>query len=77
MRRKGGNPVYEHVLFTICFLHYQTKILLLGEELTLNHTIPTFNDLNPLPDMPILGSSNSKATKDTMSKTWTNGDTII
>ena len=32
---------------------------------------------NPLPDMPILGSSNSAANKDMMSKIWTNGDTII
>ena len=32
---------------------------------------------NPLPDRPILGSSNSKATKDMMSKILTNGDTII
>ena len=31
---------------------------------------------NPLPDMPILGSSNSAANKD-MSKIRTNGDTII
>ena len=33
--------------------------------------------LNPLPDMPILGSSNSKANKYMMSKIWTNGDTSI
>ena len=33
--------------------------------------------LNPLPDMPILGPSCSAANKDTMSKNWTNGDTII
>ena len=33
--------------------------------------------VNPLPDMPILGPSNSAANKDTMSKIWTNGDTII
>ena len=33
--------------------------------------------VNPLPDMPILGSSNSAACKDIMSKIWTNGDTII
>ena len=32
---------------------------------------------NPLPDMPILGSSNSTANKDMMSNVWTNGDTII
>ena len=30
-----------------------------------------------LPQMPILGSSNSAANKDMMSKIWTNGDTII
>ena len=33
--------------------------------------------LIPLPDKPILGSSNSAANKDTMSKIWKNGDTII
>ena len=34
---------------------------------------------NPLPDMPILGSFNSAANKDMMSKIWTkfNGDTVI
>ena len=33
--------------------------------------------INPLPHMPILGSSNSATNKDKMSKIWTNGDTII
>ena len=33
--------------------------------------------VNPLPHMPILGSSNSAANKDVMSKIWTNGDTIF
>ena len=33
--------------------------------------------LNPLPDMPILGSSNSMANKDMKSKIKTNGDTVI
>ena len=32
---------------------------------------------NPLPHMQILGSSNSAANEDMMSKIWTNGDTII
>ena len=32
---------------------------------------------NPLPDIPILGSSNTAANKDIMSKIWTNGDAII
>ena len=30
--------------------------------------------LNPLPDTPILGSSNSAANKDMISKIWTNGE---
>ena len=33
--------------------------------------------VHPLPDMPILGSSNSAANKDMMLKIQTNGDTII
>ena len=33
--------------------------------------------LNPLPHMPILGSSNSTASKDMMSDIRTNGETII
>ena len=32
---------------------------------------------NPLPDMPILGYSSSSASKDMMSKIWTNEDTVI
>ena len=32
--------------------------------------------INPLPHMPILGSSNSAANKDMMAKIWTNRDTI-
>ena len=31
-----------------------------------------FLNFNPLPDMPILGFSNSAANKDIMSKIWTN-----
>ena len=32
--------------------------------------------INPVPDMPMLGSSNSAADKDVMSKIWTNGTVI-
>ena len=42
-----------------------------------DHYSDTTTLLNPVPDMPILGSFNSKATKDMMSKIWANGDTII
>ena len=31
----------------------------------------------PVPDMPILGSSNLAAYRDIMSKIWTNGDSFI
>ena len=33
--------------------------------------------VNLLPDMPVLGSSNSAENNDMMSKIWTNRDTII
>ena len=33
--------------------------------------------VNPLPDVPIPGSSSSAGNKVTKSKIWTNGDTII
>ena len=32
--------------------------------------------INPLPDILILGSSNSAANKDMMAEIWTKGDTI-
>ena len=36
-----------------------------------------FEKFNPVPDMPILGSSDSTANKDMMSKILTNDDTIF
>ena len=42
-----------------------------------NVWFPHILNFNPLPDVPILGSSNSAANKDMMSKTWTKGDTVI
>ena len=36
-----------------------------------------FCRMNPLSDIPILGSSYSTTDKDIISKIWTNGDTII
>ena len=42
-----------------------------------NYAMQYVEPLNPLPDIPILGSSNSAANKDRMSKIWTNGNTII
>ena len=36
-----------------------------------------FVNINPLPCLQILGSFNSAANKDIMSKIWTNEDTII
>ena len=36
-----------------------------------------YRSINPLPDMAILGSTNSAANTDMVSKIWINGDTII
>ena len=36
-----------------------------------------YHIFNPLPDKPILGSSDSTSNKDMMSKLWTYGDTVI
>ena len=57
---------------TINTLFYDRgKYMIIFNKVTLNETV------NVLPDMPILGSSNSAANKDMMSKIWTNGDTVI
>ena len=53
-----------------------TKILLFAKG-SLNAPCSVKRGINPLPHMPILGSSNSAANKDMMSKIWTNADTII
>ena len=37
----------------------------------------SWTSLNTLPDMQILGTSNSAANKDMVSKIWTNEDKII
>ena len=36
-----------------------------------------YSCFNPLPDMPILGSSSLGANREMMSKKWTNRDTVI
>ena len=46
--------------------------------LTINlFSSPSSRQFNPLPHMPVLGSSNSAANKVLMSKILTNGDTIF
>ena len=55
---------------------------MLFQELALSRFQSLISDINflmivnPLPHMPILGSSNSAANKDMMLKIWTNGNTI-
>ena len=67
------DAIFEHEVSTLIETFYMFNIFFVPDKF--------FNvqktNFNPLPDMPILGSSNSKATKDMVSKTWTNGDTII
>ena len=73
---KGGNAGYQHfLLFPQCFQKASfSRLLKIGIVLHLQEAIKL---LNPLPDMPLLGSSSSTANKDKMLKIWTNGDTII
>ena len=64
----------------------KTKIILLANfilfsanalNLDQSRILSSVKDFNPLPHMPILGSSNSAVNKDMKSKIWTNGDAII
>ena len=77
----------DHDLTTDLILHFpeslQAKVTLKLQLFGLISANLSFLSLfsalmfNPLPDMPILGSSNAAANKDMMSKIWTNGDSII
>ena len=49
-----------------------TKQFLIASNFDTGH-LKNFLDVNPLPHMPILGSSNSAANENMMSKIWTNG----
>ena len=61
-----------YVLSRIYFFHLQVFSILTSG------TLKFYQLVNPLLDfLPILGSSNSAANKDMMSKIWTNWDTII
>ena len=82
---KGENAGNRHfLLFPQWFLLYQgkktclqTSDLLSANALNLVKSKNlSYDRVNPLPDMPISGSSNSAANKDMMSKILTNGDTI-
>ena len=63
---------------------YQTPQTLWQRTYTSIITRPNFDHtfgetgkgISPLPDMPILGSSNSAANKDMIPKIWTNGNTV-
>ena len=55
-----------------------TFILSSASAFNLDQTeILWYDRVNPLPDMPILGPSNSAASETMMSKIWTTGDTIM
>ena len=61
----------------LAFFYRTENIVGKGRKCWLQIFSPLLTMFNPLPDMPILGSSNSAANKDMMSKIWKNGDTII
>ena len=66
---KGENASYQHFLllpyFQKAFSSGTSKVIIVWKRV--KHAI------NPLPHMPILGSSNSAASKNMMSKLWTDG----
>ena len=47
---KGSN-----LMLHVCLWSLLSPIMIDHHIVTLNHTIRTFNDLNPLPDKPVLG----------------------
>ena len=57
-----------------CHENYTVKVSICKQLLEQQSILTLY--LNPLPVMPILGSSNSAANKDIRLKIWTNGDTI-
>ena len=84
-------PVDESLNLTQKLINIMAKgrMFLIQEICTYNFTIIEFQVMiiisilqspslfNLLPDIPFLGSSYSAASKDTMTKIWTNVDTII
>ena len=68
------NAGYLHYLF---FPTMFLNNICMGGGGSLKLEIVRYCRINPLPDMPILGFSNSAANKDMMAKIWMNWDTII
>ena len=52
------------------------KVVKICDMSFMKHKTISVPHINPLPHVPILGSSNTAANKD-MATLWTNGDTII
>ena len=73
-----GHSCFTHTscfFFFFCFIRNVFKSFL---NFRIHKTQDSVeNMINPFPDTPILGSSNSMANKDMMSKIWTNGNTNI
>ena len=65
------------LLFPQCYLPFQRPMRSSGVYIFITSTINTFNKLNPLLHMLVLGFSNSTANKDVMTTIWKNEDTII
>ena len=60
-----------------CIMHYGEALNPLLQEKGILRNSKKDRSLNPLPHMLILGSFNSAANTDMMSKIWTNEDTIF
>ena len=56
---------------------YSKDGLTYGQSIQLLVCVQVYRSINPLPHMAILGSTNSAADRDMMSKMWISGYTII
>ena len=66
----AGNSIFS-------FFHNIFYTIKLKSRHLSNYDFVVCKCFNLIPDMSILGFSNSAAKKDMMSRIWTNGDTII
>ena len=78
--QSAGGDIKSHLVTALVFPHYvfypiKYRNHCVEIEQSIHNKFMVL--INPLPHMPILGSSNSAANKDSVSKILTNGETIF
>ena len=72
-----SNFFFSHNVFKSCLLFICQNEYLWSKGLNMDKSKISSRDINPLPHMPILSSSDSAANRDNTSKIRTNGDTTL